>query len=51
MQGWPVFLKDQNFYFKLIEINANQFLAGIDEEIKIWSENLKQIVNQKDKNI
>ena len=38
---YPVLLKGEDFYFKQFQINSIEILAGIDEEIKTWSENLK----------
>ena len=48
IDGYLVFLKDENFYFNLLQINAVELLSGIDDEIKIWSENLKLLVNQRE---
>jgi hypothetical protein len=51
VEGCPVFIQGKDHYIKLLEFNSIKILAGFDEEIKTWSQNIIKLDEYREKYI
>lgn len=41
-------IKGDEFFIKWLEINSKGIIDGINDDIKVWSDNLKYLHNEKE---
>ena len=44
-------IKGEEHYEKMITYPAKEVIESIDEDLKIWQDNLKHLLNEKERNI